>query len=356
MQSCSPRALTLRQCDKAILIANDYAIRRVVFILFDTASHSFFILKGLAEIQQLTDPNEAVDLAAVILMVWPHLESLKMIERLQRQPVGILAFQTGCIPVVLTNMMVTEEARTLLTRMEEATGKIFREFWKIEEVLNVTLDETFLPLIATLYLRGSNKYCLLMEKDTSWTFPGSTKHQIRRLSCSPRALTLRQCDKAILIANDYAIRRDLAEILRLTGPYEAVDLVSLTSRKIMQRLISGRALQLITESDPLTLSMSTCEDILAIQIGWIPVVLTTMMVTEEAPTLLTRMEGATGKIIREFWKIEETLKVTLDETFLPLIATLYLRGSNKYCLLMEKDTSWTVPGSTKHQIRRLVTA
>ncbi|KRX11311.1 hypothetical protein T07_6757, partial [Trichinella nelsoni] len=48
--------------------------------------------------------------------------------------------------------------------------------------------------------------------------------------------------------------------LRLTGPYEAVDLVSLTSRKIMQRLISGRALQLITESDPLTLSMSTCED------------------------------------------------------------------------------------------------
>ncbi|KRY47175.1 hypothetical protein T03_16931 [Trichinella britovi] len=70
-------------------------------------------------------------------MVWPHLESLKMIE-------------ISWIPIVLTTVMVTEEARTLLTQMEKATGKIFRGFWKIGEALKVILDETFPQLIATL--------------------------------------------------------------------------------------------------------------------------------------------------------------------------------------------------------------
>ncbi|KRY44692.1 hypothetical protein T03_1859 [Trichinella britovi] len=93
--------------------------------------------------------------AAVIRMVWPHLESLKMIEVFQGEPVVMCSIMDliSWIPIVLTTVMVTEEARTLLTQMEKATGKIFRGFWKIGEALKVILDETFPQLIATLYLR-----------------------------------------------------------------------------------------------------------------------------------------------------------------------------------------------------------
>ncbi|KRX31977.1 hypothetical protein T05_853, partial [Trichinella murrelli] len=130
---------------------------------------------------------------------------------------------------------------------------------------------------------------------------------------------------------------DLTEILWLTGPHEAVDLVSLTSRKIMQRLLSGRAavilmvwlhlesLKMIERLQGKPVVMCSIMDLvhyvdiidgrlplavycLAVQIGWIPIVLTTVMVTEEARTLLTQMEEASGKIFPEFWKTKEALK------------------------------------------------
>ncbi|KRX76102.1 hypothetical protein T06_12453 [Trichinella sp. T6] len=87
--------------------------------------------------------------------------------------------------------------------------------------------------------------------DISTVFPKcdmrSIKQSVKKVVDSSATVCYSFCTHTA--SQSFFILKDVVEILRLTGPHEAVDLVSLTSRKIVQRLISGRALQLIADSD-----------------------------------------------------------------------------------------------------------